>query len=133
MAVIPPVTTNEHVSVSEPSPTPYLPNIEPISPGFPEHDAPGSLADIVSGLEIADIEEQDKAQIVDEGDDEIQIVEEQDKAQMVEEDDDDIQIVEEVIHTPRNQIPPNWRDKKIKKEGEARVKNKDRKGHRKEN
>ena len=124
MAVIPQVTTNEHLSVSEPSPIPNSPNIEPISPGFPEYDTLGSLTNIVSGLEIADIEEQDRAQIVDEGDDEMQIVEENIEIQIVEENI-------EVIHTPRNQIPPNWRDKKIKKEGEARVKNKDRKRHRK--
>ena len=36
MAVIPPVTTNEHVSVSESAP--YLPKTDPISPGIPEHE-----------------------------------------------------------------------------------------------
>ena len=62
MAITSPVATNEDVSVS--GSIPYIPNIEPISPGFPEHDAPASLNDIVKLLGIAEIEEQDKVEMV---------------------------------------------------------------------
>ena len=108
MAVASPVTTHEGISVNESSSTPYNPNSVPISPGSPELVAPEFLNEL-KRLEIAEVEEQDEVQIIEE----------------------EVQIVGEVKYGHRD-WNKNWRHKRIKVEGEARGKNKDIRRYKKE-
>ena len=116
-----PVTTHEGISFTESSSTPYIPNSVPISPGSPEPVAPGFLNKI-ERLEIAEVEEQDEVQIAE--------VKEQDEVQIIEEGQDEVKIIGKVKlgHRDWNR---NWRNRRIKIEGEARGKNKDRRRSRK--